>query len=36
MYLLDTDIVFELRNAKTGDTDPGLAGWAASVAFRRE
>jgi len=32
MYLLDTDIVFELRNAKTGDTDPGLAGWAASVA----
>ena len=32
MYLLDTDIVFELRNAKAGGTDPGLAGWAAGVA----
>lgn len=28
MYLLDTDIVFELRNAKAGATDPGLAAWA--------
>ncbi|WP_426043452.1 type II toxin-antitoxin system VapC family toxin [Caulobacter sp. DWR3-1-2] len=32
MYLLDTDIVFELRNAKSGGTDPGLAGWAGGVA----
>src|SRR3982751_2635874 len=32
MYLLDTDIVFELRNAKAGGPDPGLAGWAAGVA----
>ncbi|CAN5275330.1 type II toxin-antitoxin system VapC family toxin [soil metagenome] len=32
MYLLDTDIVFELRNAKSGGTDPGLAGWAGGVS----
>lgn len=32
MYLLDTGIVFELRNAKAGRTDPGLAAWAASIA----
>ncbi|HWU14173.1 MAG TPA: VapC toxin family PIN domain ribonuclease, partial [Caulobacter sp.] len=32
MYLLDTDIVLELRNAKGGGTDPGLAGWAAAQA----
>jgi predicted nucleic acid-binding protein len=32
MHLLDTDIVFELRNAKTGTTDPGLAAWAAGAA----
>jgi predicted nucleic acid-binding protein len=32
MYLLDTDIVFELRNAKSGGTDPGLTAWAAGVA----
>jgi len=31
MYLLDTDIVFELRNAKAGGTDPGLAAWAAGA-----
>ncbi|MDB5722078.1 MAG: PilT protein domain protein [Alphaproteobacteria bacterium] len=31
MYLLDTAIVAELRKAKAGRTDPGLAGWAASV-----
>ncbi|WP_421737560.1 type II toxin-antitoxin system VapC family toxin [Caulobacter sp.] len=31
MYLLDTDIVFELRNAKSGATDTGLAAWAAGV-----
>jgi predicted nucleic acid-binding protein len=32
MHLLDTDIVFELRNAKSGGTDPGLAAWAGGVA----
>jgi predicted nucleic acid-binding protein len=31
MYLLDTGIVAELRKAKSGRTDPGLAGWAAGV-----
>lgn len=29
MHLLDTDVVFELRNAKAGASDPGLAAWAA-------
>ncbi len=32
MHLLDTDVVFELRNAKAGVTDPGLAAWAAKAA----
>jgi predicted nucleic acid-binding protein len=32
MHLLDTDIVFELRNAKAGATDAGLAAWAAKAA----
>lgn len=32
MYLLDTPIVFELRKAKSGGTDAGLAAWAASIA----
>jgi predicted nucleic acid-binding protein len=31
MYLLDTGVVLELRKAKAGRTDPGLAGWAAGV-----
>jgi predicted nucleic acid-binding protein len=31
MYLLDTGIVFELRNAKAGRTDPGLAAWAMGI-----
>jgi hypothetical protein len=31
MYLLDTDLVFALRAAKAGRTDPGLATWAASI-----
>lgn len=31
MYLLDTAIVFELRAAKAGRTDAGLAAWAAAV-----
>lgn len=32
MHLLDTDVVYELRNAKGGGTDAGLAAWAAGVA----
>jgi predicted nucleic acid-binding protein len=32
MHLLDTEVVYELRNAKTGGADAGLAAWAASVA----
>jgi len=32
MHLLDTDIVFELRNAKAGATDSGLTAWAAGAA----
>jgi len=35
MYLLDTPIVLELRKARAGDADPGLAGWAAGVARER-
>ena len=31
MYLLDTGVVFELRNAKAGRTDAGLAAWAAAI-----
>lgn len=31
MYLLDTDIVFELRNAKSGGAAPALAAWASGV-----
>lgn len=31
MYLLDTPVVMELRKARRGDTDAGLAGWAANV-----
>jgi len=31
MYLLDTGVVSELRKAKAGRTDPGLASWAAGV-----
>ena len=32
MYLLDTGVVLELRKAKAGRTDPGLAGWAAGIS----
>ena len=31
MYLLDTEVVAELRKAKAGRTDAGLAGWAAGI-----
>lgn len=32
MYLLDTDIVLELRSAKSGGADPGLVAWAAGAS----
>lgn len=32
MYLLDTSVVLELRKAKAGRTDAGLASWAAGVS----
>jgi predicted nucleic acid-binding protein len=35
MYLLDTPIVLELRKARAGETDAGLAAWAAGVARER-
>lgn len=31
MYLLDTNLVSELRKARTGRADPGVVAWAASV-----
>ncbi|MCE4553950.1 PIN domain-containing protein [Roseateles cellulosilyticus] len=31
MFLLDTGIVLELRKAKAGQSDPGLAAWAAGL-----
>lgn len=31
MYLLDTDIIFELRNAKSGGSSPALAAWGSGV-----
>lgn len=35
MYLLDTPIVLELRHAKAGEAEPGLAAWAGGVARER-
>jgi predicted nucleic acid-binding protein len=35
MYLLDTPIVLELRKARAGRADAGLAAWAAGVARER-
>lgn len=32
MFLLDAEIVSELRKARAGGTDPGLAAWAAGAA----
>jgi predicted nucleic acid-binding protein len=32
MYLLDTEVVLELRRAKAGRTDAGLSTWAAGVS----
>jgi hypothetical protein len=31
MHLLDTEVIFELRHAKAGQTDAGLAAWAAAI-----
>ncbi|HEX5183912.1 MAG TPA: PIN domain-containing protein [Allosphingosinicella sp.] len=35
MYLLDTPIVLELRKARAGQAEPGLAAWAAGTARER-
>ena len=35
MYLLDTPIVLDLRKARAGGADPGLAAWAAGIARER-
>ena len=35
MYLLDTGVVLELRKAKSGQSDPGLAAWAAGIARQK-
>lgn len=32
MFLLDTNLVSELRKAKSGKADPGVVAWAASVS----
>lgn len=32
MYLLDTNVVSELRKAKTGKADPGVTAWAAATS----
>jgi len=32
MYLLDTGVVFELRKARGGGTDPAFASWAAGLS----
>ncbi|MBV8503572.1 MAG: PIN domain-containing protein [Paucibacter sp.] len=35
MFLLDTGIVMELRKARSGQSDAGLAAWAASIARQK-
>jgi predicted nucleic acid-binding protein len=35
MYLLDTGVVLELRKGRSGQSDPGLAAWAAGVARQK-
>ena len=35
MYLLDTGVVLELRKAKSGQSDPGLAAWAAGIGRQK-
>jgi predicted nucleic acid-binding protein len=35
MYVLDTNVVSELRKVRSGKADPGVAEWATSVAASR-
>lgn len=35
MYLLDTPVVLDLRKARGGEADEGLAAWAAGIARER-
>ena len=35
MYLLDTGVVLELRKARAGHADPGLAAWASTIARQK-
>ena len=35
MFLLDTGVVLELRKGKSGQSDPGLAAWAGTVARQK-
>jgi predicted nucleic acid-binding protein len=35
MYLLDTGVVLELRKARAGQSDPGLAAWAGGIARQK-
>ena len=35
MYLLDTSVVLELRKARAGQSDPGLAAWAGGIARQK-
>lgn len=35
MFLLDTGVVLELRKARAGHSDPGLAAWAATIARQK-
>ena len=35
MYLLDTNVVSELRKAKSGKADKNVVGWANSVSATR-
>ncbi|MEG3181345.1 type II toxin-antitoxin system VapC family toxin [Sphingomonas sp. LT1P40] len=34
MFLLDTDIVYELRHARAGRSDPGFTAWASAVSIQ--
>ena len=35
MFLLDTGVVLELRKARSGHADPGLAAWATTIARQK-
>ncbi len=34
MFLLDTDIVYELRHARAGRSDPGFTAWASAASIQ--